>query len=72
MTTIIDNRNEKLRKCFDQLEIGDFYEDYDGNICLKISHSKCLYNRDGRWENSNEIPEDTVYPLLATITIERG
>lgn len=72
MTTIIDNRSDKPAKIFDELEIGDFYEDRDGVLCLKISHSKCLYHSNGQWDNSDEELEATVSPLLATITIERS
>lgn len=72
MTTIIDNRGEKPANIFDELEVGEFYEDRDGYLCLKVSHSNCLCNANGRWIFSNENPEATVSPLLATITIERS
>lgn len=59
---------------FEELEIGQVYEDKDGVICIKTSDStigdNCICFMGEEWEASVESPATRVIPLVATLEIE--
>ena len=63
---IIDNRKDEiLIKTFENLHIGDVYEDGDGNICIKTDQNRCIFFDGRTWESISE-SEETEVKLLST------
>ena len=60
---------------FEELEIGQVYEDRDGVICIKTSDStnghNCICFVREEWETSLESLTAIVIPLIATLEIEK-
>ena len=81
---IIDNRVEKSNYTFSSLIVGDFFQGdngmgyaFDDTICMKTSDDSAVrFLSSGDvdneyWGDSNHL-YSIVYPLKATITVERG
>ena len=74
MITVIDKRAIPLTHTFDELVIGECYQDTNNKLCMKIGHnSKMFYNEEERtWQPSICLDRDElIIPLKTTITIER-
>lgn len=64
---------------FQNLSIGDVYEDNEGVICIKTSnddygdspYGKCIALVDGVWCEEDEHRESRVKPIEATIRLHR-
>lgn len=60
---------------FEELEIGQVYEDRDGVLCIKTNNSdnedNCICFVGEEWEASLESLTARVIPLIATLEIER-
>lgn len=69
--TIVDNRYYPSTT-FGSLRFGEYFEDSDGDICIKTAESGYLCHHCGAWRVIKGIDnEATIIPLKATITIER-
>lgn len=71
---LIDKRDiPQLNTTFDDLLIGDCYQDYDGNICIKTDHDRCMhYDADlAMWHSASENSDESVIPLKATFIVKR-
>lgn len=69
--TIVDNRHYPSTT-FGSLKFGEYFEDIDGDICIKTAASGCLCHHCGEWRVMRGIADETkIIPLKATITIER-
>lgn len=69
---LVDKRGTALTTTFDDLVIGDCYQDEEGNICIKIGYERCLYiNANGDWDTALERSDELIIPLKATLTVER-
>lgn len=69
---LVDKRGTALTTTFDDLVIGDCYQDEEDNICIKIGYERCLYlNAQGDWDTAAERRDELIIPLKATLTIER-
>ena len=69
---LIDKRETKQTIPFDNLNIGDCYQDKDGYICIKTGFDRCMYLDDsGGWSTTSESRDAAIIPLKATITVER-
>ena len=71
MTNLIDKRTIKLDTTFDDLEIGDFFQDTSNCIWMKTGGCSALLYCDGRWVSYHVEKDWLVIPLKVTITIER-
>ena len=71
---VIDNRATLLTVTFDDLLIGDCYQDDEGNICIKTSRDRCMYfdADEGEWRTVGEDLDALIIPLQATIIVERS
>lgn len=70
-TRLIDKRGKPLTHTFNDLKIGECYQDTDNNICIKIGWDKRMIYSSGEWCPSTLIDrEQLVLPLKTTITIE--
>ena len=60
---------------FEELEIGQVYEDKDGVLCVKTNASNnknnCICFVGEEWEVGSESLTSKVIPLIATLEIER-
>jgi hypothetical protein len=60
---------------FDELKIGQAYEDKDGVLCIKTKDTDCEDNCicfvGGEWEANLESLTARIIPLVATLEIER-
>ena len=60
---------------FEELSIGQVYEDRDGVLCIKTNdndnENNCICFVCGEWEANCECLATTVIPLTATLEIER-
>lgn len=61
---------------FEELNIGDAYEDKEGILCIKVndgnpdsSYATCLAYVSGEWREDEEHKENMVKPLDASIVI---
>jgi hypothetical protein len=71
---LIDKRGILLTTTFDDLYIGDCYQDDEDHICIKTSRDRCIYfdTAVGQWRSSFENLDELIIPLKATITVERS
>ena len=74
----IDNRIKiEATVQFQDLAVGDVYEDYEGVVCIKTSdddygdspYGKCIAFVDGEWREEDEHRGAYVKPLEATVTL---
>lgn len=74
----VDNKiTIKTTVHFEDLAVGEAYEDSEGVICIKTSgddyddgtYGKCIAFIDGEWREEEEYREAYVKPLEATITL---
>ena len=71
-TELIDKRGIPLTHTFNDLQIGECYQDTDNNICMKIGWDRRMIYLDGEWRPSSLTErEQLVIPLKTTIIIER-
>lgn len=71
-TELIDKRGIPLTHTFNDLKVGECYQDTDNNICMKIGWDRRMVYLDGKWRLSSLTEKDQlVIPLKTTITIER-
>lgn len=71
-TELIDKRGRPLTHTFNDLKIGECYQDTDNNICMKIGWDRRMIYLSGEWRPSTFAErEELVIPLKTTITIER-
>ena len=60
---------------FDELAIGQAYEDKEGILCIKTHNTddadNCIYFVNGQWEPEFEHSNARVIPLVTTLEIER-
>ena len=75
MMTIKDTRAKNDYVNFEDLSIGDVYEDKRGIICIKTddgySENNCISFTMGQWESAVEGSVTKVLPLKTTLLIER-
>ena len=71
MTQLIDKRGKPLTVTFGDLKVGDFFQNENDYICMKIDSNKVLNWTTG-FINTGWNADDLLIPLKATITIERG
>lgn len=79
-TTILDKRAKVTDTKFIDLQIGDFFQDeqvgyyYQDSICMKVSDVSALrFLSEGEAieEDWSTIKYTEIFPLKATITVER-
>lgn len=70
---LIDKRGTALTTTFDDLHIGDCYQDESDNICIKTNRDRCIFfdTDEGEWRSVGENLNTLIIPLKATITVER-
>lgn len=70
---LIDKRDIPLTTKFEDLLIGDCYQDDEGNICIKTGYDRCIYYNIEMsvWLSASENTNELIIPLKATITVER-
>lgn len=60
---------------FDELRIGQVYEDRDGVLCIKTNDTdqedNCICFINDNWEANLESLTSRITPLIATLEIER-
>lgn len=58
---------------FEDLRIGDCYQDDSDNVCIKTSYDRCIYfdTTTGVWCSAGKNLDSSVTPLKATVTVER-
>ena len=75
MMTIKDTRAKNVLVSFEDLSVGQVYEDKDGIICIKTcdeySENNCISFVMGKWESAVEGSVTKVFPLKTTLLIER-
>ena len=75
MMTIKDTRAKNNKVDFEDLPIGQVYEDTEGIVCIKTwygdTEDNCICYIDGKWESSLEGFTSKVIPLKTTLLIER-
>lgn len=73
--TIRDTRAQHNKVNFEDLPIGQVYEDAEGVICIKTydgeTQDNCICCIRGEWEASTEGVTTKVIPLKTTLVIER-
>ena len=66
---VVDRRKEN-KHTFGALDIGEWFEDIDGNICLKVDDERGLYrNCLGEWSNEEFEDCETVIPIEIEVHI---
>ena len=70
---LIDKRGIPLTTKFKDLLIGDYYQDDDGNICIKTGYDRCIYYATelSGWRPGHDNLDESIIPLKATVTVER-
>ena len=75
MMAIKDTRAKNNQVNFEDLPIGQVYEDADGIICIKTynneNENNCICFISGEWEGHIEGVTTKVIPLKTTLLIER-
>ena len=68
---IIDTRKQEREEAlFQNLKIGEVYEDKDGYVCIKVSENLCLFADEyGIWDRITEGADEKVYPLAVNLEI---
>lgn len=71
---LVDRRGIPLSTTFNDLLIGDCYQDDEGNICIKTSRDRCMYYDadECEWRTVGEDLDTPIIPLQATIIVERS
>lgn len=69
---VIDNRAKKVYTTFSDLDIGDAFQDSDGDICIKTDVGAAIYWANGYWAYHNALDgEELIMPLEITYLIDR-
>lgn len=70
--TVIDRRVTPLTTTFDELNIGDAFQDDDGDICIKTDNNSVIYWTGNRWAfHTAFCGDEPILPLEVTYTFER-
>ena len=71
---LVDRRGIPLSTTFNDLLIGDCYQDDEGNVCIKTSRDRCIFfsTDEGEWLSASENLDTLIIPLQATFIVERG
>lgn len=70
--TVIDRRVTPLTTTFDELNIGDAFQDDDGDICIKTDNNSAIYWTCSRWASHTAFcGDELILPLEVTYTFER-
>ena len=71
-----DKRNRRTKIPFEDLEVGEAYEDKGGVLCIKTVESdlsadiNCICFIDGVWQSNLEGLDTEVTPLTTTMEID--
>lgn len=69
---VIDRRGIPLTTTFGDLNIGDAFQDEDGDICIKTDVGAYMYYDHCEWISKYDLDADElIIPLEVTYTIER-
>jgi hypothetical protein len=69
MVKIIDERGE-IKNTFGALEIGEWFIDDNGMVCLKVDNDRGLYmNCKEEWSNEEFGSSETVIPIKVEVHI---
>lgn len=69
---VIDKRGTPLTVTFSDLNIGDAFQDNDGDICIKTDIGAAIYWTGSRWAYHIAFSGDElIIPLEVTYTFER-
>ena len=69
---VIDRRVTPLTHTFDELNIGDAFQDDDGDICIKTDNNSAIYWTGSRWAlHTAFCGDELILPLEVTYTFER-
>jgi hypothetical protein len=69
---VIDNRAKKVFTTFGELNIGDAFQDDDGDICIKTDVGAAIYWAGGRWAfHAAFDSEELIISLEITYLISR-
>ena len=69
---VIDRRGTLLTTTFGDLNIGEAFQDNDGDICIKTDINAYMYYDHCEWIPKYDLDADElIIPLEATYTIER-
>lgn len=69
---VIDKRAIPLTATFGDLDIGDAFQDDDGDICIKTDTGVAIYWTGEYWSTSHSYcGDELIIPLEATYTFER-
>lgn len=69
---VIDRRGIPLTNTFDDLAIGEAFQDNDGNMCIKTDIGAYMYYTPCEWIPKYDLDaDDLIIPLEITYTIER-
>lgn len=72
MTELIDKRGIPLTHTFEDLAIGECFQDTNDNLCMKIGWDRSMRYVDGRWLPSTFADrQELIIPLKTTIIVER-
>ena len=69
---VIDRRVVTLTTTFDDLKIGDAFQDDDGDICIKTNVSSAIYWTGSYWAfHTPFCGSEAILPIEVTYTFER-
>lgn len=69
---VIDRRGIPLTTTFGDLDIGEAFQDNDGDMCIKTDIGAYMYWTDREWIPKYDLDvDDLIIPLDITYTIER-
>ena len=71
---VIDKRADPICTTFGELNIGDAFEDCEGDICIKTDIGMVIFwdENQQEWGSSGAfLPDDLVIPLEVIYTFER-
>lgn len=72
-----DKRDRREKVSFEDLEVGQVYEDRFGTLCIKtikndaVTDTNCICFINRVWQSNQEWLDTEVTPLTATLEIER-
>lgn len=70
---VIDRRGTPLTTTFDDLNIGDAFQDDFDDICIKTGVRSAIYWTDGHWAlHVSFCGDELILPLEVTYIFERG
>ena len=70
--TVIDRRRTPLTSTFGDLNIGEAFQDNDGDMCIKTEIGAYMYYDHCEWIPKYDLnADDLIIPLEITYTIEK-